>query len=139
MSTMSCWERCCDRIGIGCCIDEDEFKRGPLAEVVQNDHRHCTDLPCLIAFVAVLVFEFYLIIYASGNGADPDYLLHGFEYNGALCDNDNPDGRYNAWPDLSSSYNARICVSDCNQTRSSAKNEKMYLYYASESCMSYLF
>ena len=72
MASMSCCEKFCDMVGVGCCIDEDEFKKRPLAEITQNDNRHCTDVPCLLAMIIVFIFEFYLIIYASGEGADPD-------------------------------------------------------------------
>ena len=53
-------------------------------------------------FVALFVFEFYLVIYASGNGVDLDYLHCVFEYNGELCNNHNQDGRNLTSVDLSS-------------------------------------
>ena len=45
------------------------------------------------------------------------------------------DGKLNAWPDLTSSYKARICVDDCEETTKAGNNTKMVTYYASTECM----
>ena len=85
----SCFRTCSDYTGIGCCISEDDYKKRRLAEVVQNEDRHCTDLPCLLLLIVVFIIQIVLIAYADDNGADPNTLLHGYDYNGNWCDDDN--------------------------------------------------
>ena len=72
MTEFTCCEKLCDAIGIGCCIDEDNFKKAPLAEVTQNKDRHCTDVPCLFILLFAIVSQVYLVIYAGKEGADPE-------------------------------------------------------------------
>ena len=67
---------CCEKLfgntlGVGCCIGENSFKKESLAEVTQNEDRRCTDLPCLLVLILVILSEIYLVFHASNNGADP--------------------------------------------------------------------
>ncbi|ETO10074.1 hypothetical protein RFI_27302, partial [Reticulomyxa filosa] len=133
--TKSWWEICCTWAGLGCCIPEDKWEKRPIAEVTQNKDRNCTDVPCLLILLGVLISQMVLIIYASSNGANPEYLVHGTDYQGNLCESGNNDGKFVAWPALETSYNIRICVTDCNYTSDSTKNNqtKMINNYPSSS------
>ena len=123
---VTCCRICSDWSGIGCCISEDDFKKQPLAEVVQNDKRHCTDLPCLLLMIVVFAIQIILIIYAAEEGADPSTLLHGYDWQGKWCDDDNSDGSLNAWVDLDESFKFRICVSKCSETESDTRIANPY-------------
>ena len=100
-------EGCCSKFatttGLCCFMSANEYKHNPLAEVVQNDKRRCTDLPCCIILILCLISELVLIIYADVNGASPSLLMHGYDsrvqtldaqkYTDAqLCDSSNPGG-----------------------------------------------
>ena len=103
---------CCKQFGTSsglCCfISENDYKHAPLAEVVQNDRRRCTDLPCCLILLFTLVAEIYLIVYASTEGAEPKLLLYGYDSRilanadskPMICDSDNSNGAYAVWPDL---------------------------------------
>ena len=66
----SCWTKCCMFFGIACCVDEDAYSHKKLAEVIQDDQRTCTDVPCLLVLIAVFISQLVLISYASDKGAD---------------------------------------------------------------------
>eukprot|EP00930_Biecheleria_cincta_P037568 TRINITY_DN25809_c0_g1_i3.p1 TRINITY_DN25809_c0_g1~~TRINITY_DN25809_c0_g1_i3.p1 ORF type:complete len:672 (-),score=87.52 TRINITY_DN25809_c0_g1_i3:185-2200(-) len=51
--------------------------------------RRCTDLPCLIVFLAYLAGMGFVTKYALDNG-NPRRLTHGFNYKGELCGVDAP-------------------------------------------------
>ena len=111
-----CMRTLSDCSGVGCCISEDDFKKRQLSEVVQNKERNCTDVPCLLAMIVVFGLQIYLISYAADNGADPDSLLHGYDYQGKWCNENHADGELNAWVNPQESFTLRICVESCKQT-----------------------
>ena len=126
-----CMKTFSDCSGIGCCIPEGDFKKIQLSEVVQNDERNCTDVPCLLAMIIAIVVQIYLISYAADKGADPDTLLHGYDYQGKWCDKNHADGKLNAWVNIAESYTFRICVQSCSET-SNNNNSRMVLAYNSD-------
>ena len=63
-------------------------------------------------------------------------LLRGWDYQGNLCKAGNPNGKFNAWADISSSHKVRICVHDCDETETSSK---IVTHYASKTCMFFNF
>mmetsp|Transcript_6580 Transcript_6580/g.10782 ORF Transcript_6580/g.10782 Transcript_6580/m.10782 type:complete len:657 (+) Transcript_6580:98-2068(+) len=113
-------EGCCAKFatttGLCCFMSENEYKHNPLTEVVQNDHRRCTDLPCCIILALCLISELVLIIYADSKGASPSLLMHGYDArNGRLCNY--AGGSYAVWPSLDATYtDIRICAPDCSYT-----------------------
>ena len=136
MAELTCCEKFWDTMGVGCCIDEDSFKKAPLAEVTQNKDRHCTDVPCIFVLLLVILAQVYLVIHAERKGADPEYLLRGWDYKGNLCKKGYSDGEYNAWVDVKTSYKVRICVHDCSATQT---DPKIITKYESKKCMCSIF
>eukprot|EP01084_Bolivina_argentea_P135149 238207_1 len=118
---------CCTKFatttGLCCFMSENSYKHQPLTEVVQNDKRRCTDLPCCCILLLALISEIFLISYSTQNGADPQLLMHGYDsriFNSSsskplICNNNNPNGAYSIWPDLEYS-NIRICQPSCSDT-----------------------
>ena len=140
MAATGCCEKNANRIGICCFMDENAFKHKPLAEVVQNKDRQCTDMICLVGLILVFISQFILIGVAIDNGAKPELLWRGYDFNGNVCDKDNEYGAYTAWPALNHNINPspidlRICVKSCDQTQKSAENPLMQGgdYYSSQS------
>eukprot|EP01083_Nonionella_stella_P009003 26098_1 len=114
---------CCDKFatttGLCCFMNVDEYKHNPLIEVVQNDDRRCTDVPCCLILLACVISELVLIFYAAEQGASPDVLMYGFDARTShLCDSSNAQGSYAIWPVLSHS-DIRICAPDCGFTNDS--------------------
>jgi len=56
----------------------------------------CTDVPCLIIFIAFLAYGGYIMSYAFANG-DPRKVYHGMDYEGRLCGVDLPYKPYVYW------------------------------------------
>eukprot|EP00485_Elphidium_margaritaceum_P013143 CAMPEP_0202693860 /NCGR_PEP_ID=MMETSP1385-20130828/7876_1 /ASSEMBLY_ACC=CAM_ASM_000861 /TAXON_ID=933848 /ORGANISM="Elphidium margaritaceum" /LENGTH=668 /DNA_ID=CAMNT_0049349607 /DNA_START=44 /DNA_END=2050 /DNA_ORIENTATION=+ len=124
---------CCSKFagytGLCCFMNENEYKHQPLAEVVQNDKRQCTDLPCCFALLACIISEIVLLVYAATKGASPSLLMHGYDarmtvqstpenvqYSSAqICDSSNPMGAYAVWPNLAHP-SIRICAPNCAYT-----------------------
>ena len=115
---------CCDTFatatGLCCFMSEDSYKHNPLTEVVQNDGRTCTDLPCCFILLFAIIAEIALAIYAATNGAEPRLLMHGYDSRitsnsssavPTICD----DGLYTIWPDLYYT-DIRVCQSSCSST-----------------------
>eukprot|EP01083_Nonionella_stella_P053656 141843_1 len=122
MAAQGCCEKNSNRIGVCCFMDEDAFKHKPLAEVVQNSDRQCTDVPCCLGLLAAFISQFVLIGYAMGQGANPSLLMRGYDFRGNLCEPGYEDGAITAWPALAHSEikplptNLMICVDSCTQT-----------------------
>lgn len=123
---------CCyamaSRTGLCCFIDEDEYRKQPLAEVIQNDRRVCTDLPCFLILIGFFVSEIILISYTTSSGGDLSFLTDGYDvriFNDTesnvptFCDDTNPDGPYQMWPDVTSPY-VRVCTDTCDTTSTSS-------------------
>ena len=103
---------CCTKFattsGLCCFMNPNDYKHKPLAEVVQNDRRRCTDLPCCLILLFGIISEIYLIIYSTNNGAEPKLLMYGYDSRilddtaskPMICDEDNSNGHYAIWPDL---------------------------------------
>ena len=72
----TCCDKCANATGICCCMNAEEYKRIKLAEVVQNDSRSCTDIPCCCLLIACIVIEIIIIISCSKSGANPKLLIH---------------------------------------------------------------
>eukprot|EP01083_Nonionella_stella_P214829 773737_1 len=130
MAARGCCERNANRVGICCFMNEDAFKHKPLAEVVQNNDRQCTDIPCCIGLLAVFVSQFILIGYAMGEGAKPELLLRGYDYNGNICKPGSSHGAYTAWPALKhtikpSASKLMICVDSCIDTTPNGNSSLM--------------
>eukprot|EP01084_Bolivina_argentea_P016662 31152_1 len=123
-------EGCCSKFatssGLCCFMSENEYKHNPLAEVVQNDKRRCTDLACLFVLTFALISELILIWYAADHGAEPKLLMHGYDSRmlsniPSFCDSDNSNGKFAIWPDLDY-YDVRICQSSCSQTNNASNS-----------------
>eukprot|EP01084_Bolivina_argentea_P155201 270470_1 len=128
----TCCDKCANYTGCGCCINAEEYEEVGLAEVVQNDQRQCTDVPCCCLLVACIVIEILIIITCSKSGANPLLLLHGTDYNGTLCDGNDNAGPYTVWPSLSY-YSIRLCSwESCNSFTNNPQNKLMIDYYESE-------
>eukprot|EP01083_Nonionella_stella_P233767 823316_1 len=144
---------CCDKFatssGLCCFMSSEEYKHNPLAEVVQNDQRRCTDLPCCIILILSLISELVLILHASQHGASPRLLMHGYDArmtiipphtfsSAQICDSSNKQGSYAIWPDLSYT-NIRICAPSCDFTNDTLNgplvNGPMQKLYESTSFM----
>jgi amino acid transporter len=113
---ISGWAKFCNCFGLACCYSEDTYTHKPIAEVVQDDQRVCTDVPCLLALLAIFISQFVLIIYADAKGADPRLIVYGTDYQGKVCDDSNKDGHLAAWSDLLTTYKVRVCLDNCDLT-----------------------
>ena len=80
----------------------------------------------------------------DSNGAKPELLWRGYDYNGNLCKEGTGSGSLTAWPALNhheikpSPINLMICVDSCAETTRSANNSLMAGgdYYGSQSFLS---
>eukprot|EP01084_Bolivina_argentea_P154687 269614_1 len=110
-------DTCCDKwaslLGCGCCMNASEYKKVELAQVVENDQRKCTDIPCCLLLFTCIIVEILIVIECSRSGTNPLSLLHGTDYNGTLCDESNVNGPYVVWPSLLY-FSIRLCSSSCS-------------------------
>ena len=122
---------CCnvfsDSTGLGCCMDMDAYKQVDLAEIVPNENRHCTDVPCCLVFIAAILMEIIIAITSYQSGANPHLITDGYDYNLNMCE-------LVVWPSLSE-YNIRICIdenSQCNSFTNDTNNDLMINKYPSK-------
>lgn len=109
-----------------CCGDIDWRK--PVPEIVQNSKRSCTDIQCWLFLLCLTAIEIYLIVYSSEEGAEPDSIRYGFDYEGRWCNENHPNGSLNAWVNVEKSVNFRICVKSCDQTSDGSDDRFVELY-----------
>jgi len=57
---------------------------------------HCTDIPCLVVFIAALCGIGYIMGYAVEHG-DVRKVFYGFNFTGGLCGVDDPDKPFLYW------------------------------------------
>jgi len=116
MANKGCCDKCANRTGICCCMTANEFKSTDLAEIVQNNDRQCTDMPCLLVLIFVIITQIFLIFYPTTQGSNPKLLVNGYDYNGTICDDSNSDGHLTAWPWIEENTQIRICINNCDDT-----------------------
>jgi len=107
-------------------VDKDKLKDQTGNPDLENDHagKHsCTDIICVLVFLAFLGFMCYLTGYAKQNG-NVARLTHGFDYSGNLCGvdeavKDKPKlyycpsgGELNGIP-TSINTKAPVCIASC--------------------------
>jgi len=101
--------------GLGGCFQELNTNKDQkwLDSIVKK--RYCTDVPFLVLLCAVLSVPVLFLYKSIAAGVNLDYLLKGVDYEGRLCDEDNPDGSYGVLPDIRN-FQVMVCVHDCDQT-----------------------
>jgi len=82
---------------------------------VNKSQRYCTDIPCLLLILGSIAAQVFVMLRAGQLGADPYWLINYTDYNGELCNSDNPDGTFGAWPDVRYPE-VLVCVENCTMT-----------------------
>ena len=103
---------CCRRIGCSCADHDSE---GRLASIEKN--RSCTDIPCILVFVAFIAFLVSYVWITAFDEGDPDRLIRGVNHAGKICGKSSgvENLPYAFWPDVTS-FRFKVCTSSCDAT-----------------------
>lgn len=102
-----------------CCSPGDPTD-GEVAHIKPYNERSCTDVLFLLAFFASWLLMFFLLGFTIEQGADPDVVIRGVDWEGKVCGKTGGEYEsypYAAWPDPYSGFSVKVCVKDCNATK----------------------
>lgn len=108
---------CCRRIGCSCKERSDDT----FASIDNN--RSCTDMPCILVFVAFLIFLMISIWRPAFRDGDPDRIVYGVDYRGRICGKSAgvETKKFAFWPSLTD-YRFKVCTNDCEDATSFLTN-----------------
>lgn len=113
---------------MGCCSDDDNSE--PQLVFKPAKQRGCTDILCLLLFVAIWATIIALFISAANKGADATKTVRGSDWRGDICGKDGRARGYplTVWPNPYY-YDVRMCVQNCSATEI---DSRMIYTYKSE-------
>ena len=68
-----------------CKLDDEGDPLKDKKEVVGKGDRMFTDPCCLLLFISMIIVDISLFFYAKSEGANIEYLYHGHDYDGNIC------------------------------------------------------